>query len=149
MQGDARPMLLGSGRPSTCRQAPSSSQPPPTHQPYTMASSSSNQAVRSQPPAPQLPATKPPTQTPWSQQPSQWYSSDFKYTVRGDPWFASSQPAPHTPAETWDNRRPATRSPATKGASLRGRGNAARTQKCRTRGGKASCGGRGRGRDSK
>ncbi|KAK9986371.1 hypothetical protein SO802_031322 [Lithocarpus litseifolius] len=59
------------------------------------------------------------------------------------------QPAPHTPAETWDSRPPATRSPATRGAALRGRGNAARTQKCRTRGGKANNGGRGRGRGSK
>ncbi|KAK9997845.1 hypothetical protein SO802_017448 [Lithocarpus litseifolius] len=176
---------FGSGRPSTCRQAPSSSQPPPTHQPYTMGSSSSNQAAGSQPPATQPPArqppaTQPPAQTLWSQNPSQWYSSDFRYTVRGAPWFASSQPAPHTPAETWDSRPPATRSPAarspatrspaarspatrstttrspatrstatrspaTRGAALRGRGNAARTQKCRTRGGKANSGGRGRG----
>ncbi|KAK9992705.1 hypothetical protein SO802_027690 [Lithocarpus litseifolius] len=90
----------GSGRPSTCRQVSSSSQPPPTHQPYTMASSSSNQAIKSQPPAPQPPTTQPPAQTPWSQQPSQWYSSDFRYTVRGAPWFASSQPAPHTLTET-------------------------------------------------
>ena len=78
-----------------------------------MASSSSNQAARSQPqaptPQPQAPAPQP--QAPWlgppaswSQKPSQWYSLDFRYTVRGAPWFSSTQPAPHTPAETWDSR---------------------------------------------
>ncbi|KAK9991723.1 hypothetical protein SO802_026708 [Lithocarpus litseifolius] len=66
------------------------------------------------------------------------------YTVRGAPWFSSSQPTPHTSAETWDSRPPATR-----GAALKGRGDAARTQKCRTRGGKVRYGGRGRGRGSK
>ena len=79
---------------------------PPTHQPYTMASSSSNQAAGSQPqapaPQPQAPWLGPPA--PWSQKPSQWYSLDCRYTVRGAPWFSSTQPTPHTPAETWDSR---------------------------------------------
>ncbi|XP_050269979.1 ATP-dependent RNA helicase DHH1-like [Quercus robur] len=117
---------------------------------------SSNQAVGSQPqaPAPQPHAPAPQPQAPWSQNPSQWYSSDFRYTVRGASWFSSSQPTPHTPGETWDSRPQSsqpTRPPATRGAALRGRGDAARPQKCRTRGGKASCGvrGRGRGRGSK
>ncbi|XP_050257004.1 uncharacterized protein LOC126702354 [Quercus robur] len=104
---------------------------------------SSNQAAGSQP---QAPAPQP--QAPWSQNPSQWYSLDFRYTVRGAPWFSSSQPTPHTPAETWDSRPQSsqpTRPPATRGAALRGRSDAARAQKCRTRGGKASCGVRGRG----
>ena len=108
-------LVQGSGRPSTHRegsQAPSSSQtqssaqPPPTHQLYTLASSSSNHAIGSQPQAPtlhpQAPRLGPPA--PWSQKPSQWYSSDFMYTVRGAHWFSSTQPAPYTPAETWDSR---------------------------------------------
>nr|XP_023886791.1 uncharacterized protein LOC111998902 [Quercus suber] len=112
----------GSGMPSTHKQrsqtpyssqTQSSAQPPPTHQPYTMASSSSNQVAGSQPqapaPQPQAPAPQPQASwlgppAPWSQNPSQWYSSNFRYTVRGAPWFSSSQPAPHTPAETWDSR---------------------------------------------
>ena len=75
---------------------------PHQHQPYTMASSSSTQAVGLQPqapaPQPQAPWLGPPAL--WSQNPSQWYSSDFRYTVRGAPWFSLTQPAPHTPAET-------------------------------------------------
>ena len=30
----------------------------------------------------------------------------IKYIVRGAPWFSSTQPAPHTPTETWDSRVP-------------------------------------------
>ena len=68
--------LQGNGRPSARRQgfqAPSSSQtqssaqPPPTHQPYTMTSSSSNQVAGSQP---QTPAPQP--QVIWSQPPTPW-----------------------------------------------------------------------------
>ncbi|KAK9993015.1 hypothetical protein SO802_022718 [Lithocarpus litseifolius] len=113
----------GSGRPSARRQgsqAPASSQPLPTPQPYTMASSSSNQAARSQPPTPQAPQPQAPA--PWSKNPSQWYSSDFRYIVKRAPWFSSSQPAPYTPAETWESKPLATR-----GDALRGRGDAART----------------------
>ena len=36
-----------------------------------------------------------------------------------------------------------------RGAALRGKGNAARTQKCKTKGGKASYGGKDRDRGSK
>nr|XP_023870556.1 uncharacterized protein LOC111983129 [Quercus suber] len=86
-QGSQAPFSLqtqSSAQPPSSSQIQSSAQPPPTHQPYIMASSSSNQP---------------------------------------------------------------TRPPATKGgAALRGKGDAARAQKCRTRGGKANCGGRGRGR---
>ena len=83
----------GSHAPSLS-QTQSSAQPPPTHQPYTMASSLSNQAARSQPqapsPQPQAPWLGPQTPwlgppAPWSQNLSQWYSSEFKYTVRGAP----------------------------------------------------------------
>ena len=99
-QAPSSSQAQSSSQAKSASQAPSSSQPlassqpPPTRQPYTMALS--NQAVGSQPP----------TQTPWSQQPSQWYFLDFRYTVRGASQFSSSQLAPHTPTETWDTRAP-------------------------------------------
>ena len=55
-------------------QTQSSTQPSPTHQPYTMALSSSNQAAGSQPQAPtlqpQAPAPQP--QAPWLGPPALW-----------------------------------------------------------------------------